>query len=85
MGLSLLPDRPRPTTRFHFSGGPFSRLRNASTISSNSTGCLEPGGRRKVGCDSTAQASDAQEDKIARFSSSGEVRVADHVMRVIEC
>ena len=45
------------------------RLRSASTISSNPTGRFAPGGSRAAGCDSTAQASDAQDDRIARFSS----------------
>jgi len=36
---------------------------------SNDTGAGEPGIWRKAGMDSTAQASDAQEDRMARFSS----------------
>jgi hypothetical protein len=37
-------------------------------ILSKETACAAPGGRRNAGTDSTAQASEAHDDKIARFS-----------------
>jgi hypothetical protein len=67
--LSVLLDPRCGSTRFHLGSGALSRLRSASTMLSNPTGCFAPGGSRRAGCDSTAQASDAQDDRIARFSS----------------
>lgn len=48
--------------------GPPSSRRSASMISSKVTGRFAPGGLRKAGIDSTAQASDAHDDRMARFS-----------------
>lgn len=45
-----------------------SRLRNASMISSKVTVCLAPGAMRSPGAEATAHASDAQDERIARFS-----------------
>jgi hypothetical protein len=56
----LLPDLSCRSTRFHLG------FRSASTISSNPTGCLAPGGSRTAGCDSTAQASDGNTGLKAR-------------------
>src|SRR3989440_7764379 len=49
-------------------GSGSSRLRSASMISSNMTAARAPGGWRRPGADATAQASDAQDERMARFS-----------------
>ncbi|CDX40929.1 hypothetical protein MPLSOD_40624 [Mesorhizobium sp. SOD10] len=49
-------------------GASASSRRSASMISSKETGRSAPGGWRSAGIDSTAQASDAQDERIARFS-----------------
>jgi hypothetical protein len=67
--FSVLLDPRCGSTHFHLGSGALSRLRSASTILSNPTGCFAPGGSRMASCDSTAQESDAQDDRIARFSS----------------
>src|SRR4051794_39985006 len=49
-------------------GSSSSKLRSASAISSNETGSLAPSDCRSEGADSTAQASEAHDDRMARFS-----------------
>jgi hypothetical protein len=60
-------------------------MRRASITSSNRTGCFLPGTQRKCGAASGAQASDAHEARIARFSLSVEIRIVDDVGWMLEC
>ena len=51
------------------SGGPPSRSRSASRISSMLTGAFNPGGDRSAGHDAIADASEAHDARMARFSA----------------
>jgi hypothetical protein len=52
-------------------------------MSSMVTGAFRPSGARSAGQDAIAEASEAHEARIARFSAS-EARMRDHVPRVLE-
>ncbi|SFQ19143.1 hypothetical protein SAMN03159463_05929 [Mesorhizobium sp. NFR06] len=67
----LTTSRPRPTLLGSSSNG--SNWRNVSMMASKLTGSQAPGGMRSAGTDSTAQASDAHDERIARFSWASRV------------
>ena len=48
------------------------------------TGAFRPSGARSDGHDAIADASEAHEARMARFSASAEARMGDHVPRMLE-
>ena len=78
-------DRRRIRSRAGGLRGPFpSSAHRASRISSMLTGAISPSGARKAGQDAMADASDAHEARIARFSERLSVGIGNDIARMAE-